>query len=72
MGMHSLHVPVVGNVFALTPGAARYFHGDNIPGVTVTDELLAVVEKQASSPDKGKSFLLEFAAKQCAIAKVLG
>ena len=72
MGMHSLHVPVVGNVFVLTPGAARYFHGDNIPGVTVTDELLAVVEKQASSPDKGKSFLLEFAAKQCAIAKGLG
>jgi len=38
----------------------------------VTDELLALVEKQTSSADGGKAFLLEFAAKQCAIARGLG
>ena len=72
MNVHKLQVPAVGNIFVLTPGAARYFHGGNIPGVTVTDELLALVEKQGASADKGKVFLLEFAAKQCAIAKGLG
>ena len=72
MELHGLRVPVVGNVFVLSQGAARHFNGDNIPGVTVTDELLGLVEKQASSKDKGKAFFLEFAAKQCAVAEGLG
>jgi methylenetetrahydrofolate reductase (NADPH) len=38
----------------------------------VTDELLAMAEKQGASPDRGKAFFLEFAAKQCAIARGLG
>ncbi len=72
MKLHNLQVPVLGNVFVLSLPAARYFNGGNIPGVVVTDELLEVVEKQAGSPDKGKAFFLEFAAKQCALAKGLG
>ncbi len=72
MVMHDLRVPVIGNVFVLSGGGARYFHAGNIPGVTVTDELLALCEKQANSADKGKAFFLEFAAKQCAIARGLG
>jgi len=72
MAMHRLNVPVIANVFVLSAPAARYFHAGKIPGVTVTDDLLAVVEKQAASSDKGKAFLLEFAAKQCAIARGLG
>ena len=72
MALHQLNAPVLGNVFVLSGGAARYFHGGHIPGVEVTDALLSEVEKQASSPDKGKAFFLEFAAKQCAIAKGLG
>jgi len=72
MEMHNLHVPVVGNVYVLSRPAACYFNADNIPGVTVTDELLSLIEKQAKSPDKGKAFFLEFAAKQCAIAQGLG
>ncbi len=72
MAMHNLNVPVLGNVYVLSRTAARYFNRGNIPGVTVTDELLDLVEKQARSKDKGKVFFLEFAAKQCAIAKGLG
>ena len=72
MALHGLNVPVMANVFVLSATAARYFHSGKIPGVTVTDELMALVEKQAASPDKGKAFLLEFAAKQCAIARGLG
>jgi methylenetetrahydrofolate reductase (NADPH) len=63
---------VIANVFVLTAKAAQYFHAGKVPGVTVTDGLLALVERHAASPDKGKSFLLEFAAKQCAIARGLG
>jgi methylenetetrahydrofolate reductase (NADPH) len=67
-----LKFPVFANVFMLGRGAARVFHAGEIPGVTVTDELLAEAERQARSPDKGKAFFLEFAAKQVAVARGLG
>ncbi|HIA65355.1 TPA: methylenetetrahydrofolate reductase [Candidatus Poribacteria bacterium] len=72
MDWSGLHVSVLANVYVLSLTAARFFHANNIPGVTVTDDLLALIEKQAGSSDKGKTFSLEFAAKQCAIAKGLG
>ena len=72
MELHGMHVPVLANVYVLGPTPARFFHAGKIPGVTVTDDLLALVEKQAASPDRGRSFFLEFAAKQCAIARGLG
>ena len=72
MALHNLQVPVIANVFVLSGGVARFFHAGRIPGVEVTDELLAVAQKQAASPDKGRAFFLEFAAQQCAIARGLG
>ena len=72
MELHGMRVPVLANVYVLGLPAARFFHAGRIPGVTVTDELLAVVEKQTTSPDRGRAFFLELAAKQCAIAKGLG
>jgi methylenetetrahydrofolate reductase (NADPH) len=59
-------VPVLANVFVLTPGAARIFNAGRIPGVVVTDELLALVEQ------KDRAFFLELASKQVAIARGLG
>ena len=72
MEMKALNVPVLANVYVLNIEAARYFHADRIPGCVVTDGLLALAEKQQSSPDRGKQFFLELAAKQCAIAQGLG
>jgi methylenetetrahydrofolate reductase (NADPH) len=72
MSMHDLHVPVLANVYVLSVPSARFFHAGNIPGCVVTDDLLALAEKQASSPDRGKAFFREFAARQCAVAKGLG
>ena len=72
MALHDLQVPVLANVYVLSAPAARFFHAGNIPGVTVTDELLALVQKHARSRDRGKAFFLEFAARQCAIARGLG
>lgn len=72
MALRGLEVPVIANVYVLSAVAARYFHADKIPGCVVTDELLALAERQAQSTDRGKAFFLELAAKQCAIAKGLG
>jgi methylenetetrahydrofolate reductase (NADPH) len=72
MALKGLNVPVVANVFVLSVEAARFFHAGQIPGCVVTDELLALAEKQQSSLDHGRAFFLELAAKQCAIARGLG
>ncbi len=70
---HNLgHIPLIGNVFILNAQVAHLFHSQRIPGVIVSDELLAECEKQASSSDKGKRFFLELAAKQMAIYRGLG
>lgn len=72
MRRRGLEVPALANVYVLSPAAARYFHAGTIPGVVVTDPLLALAEKQGASPDKGRAFFLELAARQCAIARGLG
>ncbi len=70
--LHSLHVPVLANVYLLTPKVARVFAAGRIPGAVVTAGLLDLVERHASSPDGGRAFFLELAAKQVAIARGLG
>lgn len=72
MELNGLHVPVIANVFVLSPAAVRVFNSGRIPGVVVTDELLALVEGHASSPDKGRAFFHELSAKQIAVARGLG
>jgi methylenetetrahydrofolate reductase (NADPH) len=72
MALNDLRVPVLGNVFVLSPGAARVFHAGRIPGIVVTDELLALCERNGTGPDRGRAFFLELAAKQVAIARGLG
>jgi methylenetetrahydrofolate reductase (NADPH) len=65
-------VPLIANVFLLNPGVARRFRAQQIPGVVISDELAALCERQASSPDRGRAFFLELAAKQLAICRGLG
>lgn len=72
MALKQLAVPVIANIFVLTAATARYFHRGAVPGVFVSDDLLALAEKQANSPDKGKRFFHELAAKQVAVARGLG
>ncbi|MBI5766956.1 MAG: methylenetetrahydrofolate reductase C-terminal domain-containing protein [Verrucomicrobia bacterium] len=64
--------PLIGNVYLLSPRVASLFHSGRIPGVVLSRELLAVCERHAASPDGGKAFFLEFAAKQIAIYRGLG
>lgn len=65
-------VPLIGNVYVLTPGVAKVFRAQKIPGISLSDELAEVCERQAASPDRGKAFFLELAAKQVAIYRGLG
>ena len=67
-----LSIPVLANVYLLSRTAARAFHAGKIPGVIVTDELLALVEREAASPDKGRAFFVELAAKHVAVSRGLG
>ena len=67
-----LAVSVLANVYLLSRGAARAFHRGAIPGVIVTDELLEIVERQAASPDKGRAFFVDLAARHVAVARGLG
>jgi methylenetetrahydrofolate reductase (NADPH) len=67
-----LDLAVLSNVYLLSRVAARAFHRGLIPGVVVTDELLALVERHAASPDNGHAFFVDLAAKHVAVARGLG
>ena len=43
-----------------------------IPGVVVTEELLALAERQGASADKGRAFFVDLASKHVAVARGLG
>jgi methylenetetrahydrofolate reductase (NADPH) len=64
--------PLIGNVYVLSPRVADLFHDGKIPGVVVSDALWEVCRSQAGSPDLGKAFFLELAAKQIAVYRGLG
>jgi len=64
--------PLIGNVYVLSPRVAQIFSDRRIPGVVVTQPLLDLCRQHATSPDSGKQFFLELAAKQIAIYRGLG
>ena len=67
-----LGIPLIAPVYILGRGVARVFHRDEIPGIRLSAELLAMVEAAAESPDKGRARFLELAAMQVAVARGLG
>jgi methylenetetrahydrofolate reductase (NADPH) len=70
--LNRIRTPFIANIYLLTKGVAQLFYDNKITGCVVTPALLEIARKQALSPDKGKSFFLEFAARQIAIAQGLG
>jgi methylenetetrahydrofolate reductase (NADPH) len=73
MDAHGMEqTPLIGNVYLLSPRVAELFHEGRIPGVVVTAALRELCREQGASPDKGKAFFLEFAAKQIAVYRGLG
>ncbi len=67
-----LPVSVLANVYLLSRSAARAFNQGKIPGVVVTDDLLALAERHGGSPDNGRAFFVELAAKHVAVSRGLG
>ena len=63
---------LLASIFLLSRGAARAFGAGEVPGIMLPDGLLDDAERQAASPDKGKGFFLDLAARQVAIARGLG
>ncbi|NPV53821.1 MAG: methylenetetrahydrofolate reductase [Firmicutes bacterium] len=69
--LNGFKVPVIGNIYVLTLGAARLMNRNAIPGCVVTDELLKILEEESSSGGfKGKQLLRS--AKLYAVMKGLG
>lgn len=64
--------PVMANLMQLPAGVARRMHKGGVPGVVVTDDLLAVVEFEAQAPDKGRAARLGRLALQIVGAERLG
>lgn len=71
-GDRGLPLDLLAGVCVLSPRTVRMLHAGGLPGVTVTDELLAWVEWHTRGADQGKAFFLELAAKQVAVARGLG
>ena len=72
MASRNLRVPLMGNVYVLSYGAAKTMHAGNVPGCVVSDKLLSVLEAESKEPDKGKRKRLERAAKMVAMFKGMG
>ncbi|ACB77607.1 methylenetetrahydrofolate reductase [Opitutus terrae PB90-1] len=66
------HVPLIGNVYLLSPRVAELFAEGRIPGVVVSPALRELCRRHAGGADGGKAFFTEFAAKQIAIYRGLG
>lgn len=67
-----LDIPLLASVYILGRGVARVFHADGVPGIRLTNALMAVVDREAAGPDKGRARFLEMAAMQVAVARGLG
>ncbi len=68
----NITIPAVGYVYLLSAGVANIFNKDLIPGCVVSDELLKKINEEKKSKDKGKSFFIDFAAKQLLALKAMG
>lgn len=69
---HPRPVPLIGNVFLLTPAVVRFFRRQTIPGVVISDALFERCQRFMDGPDRGGSFFKELAAKQLAIFRGMG
>lgn len=72
MRLNDLNVPLVGNIYILPLGAAKLMNRNGLPGCVATDELVAKLEEEKQSADKGLEARLTRAAKMYGIMKGMG
>ncbi len=63
---------LIGSVYLLSAGAARFINSGEVPGSFVSDRLLKEIRENSKGEDKGKGDKLKRAAKQVAILKGIG
>lgn len=68
----SLRAPVMAGLMLLTVGRARYIRANKLAGITITDELQALLETEAGLPDKGLAAAYRRLALQIVGLKRLG
>lgn len=69
---HGLTTPVLAGVMPLSAGGARALRAGKVPGVVVTDDLVALTTHEAAAPDKGRGARLDRLALQIVGAERLG
>ncbi len=65
-------IPVLGNVYVLSAGAAKTMRRGEVPGCVVSESLVKTLESEAGALDKGRSARLERAAKMVAALRGMG
>jgi methylenetetrahydrofolate reductase (NADPH) len=70
--VNNYNLPVLSSIQVLSLTTARAMHANRVPGAVVTDKLLAQIEEESRSPDKGKQARLDRAARMYAISRGLG
>jgi methylenetetrahydrofolate reductase (NADPH) len=65
-------VTLMASVMVLTRTTARIVAAGEVPGVVIPPALLDVIERECGSPDRGKAFFTDLAARQIAIARGMG
>ena len=68
----NIKVPLIGYVYVPLRGVARVMNRNELPGSVVTDEMMAKIDAESKSEDKGKSARLDRAAKQIAVLRGIG
>ena len=66
------HIPVVGNIYVLSKGAARLMKRNGIAGCVVTAKLFGAIDEETTSRAAGKKAALARAAKMYAVMKGMG
>jgi methylenetetrahydrofolate reductase (NADPH) len=72
MSARNLKVPMLGNVYVLSYGAAKAMSAGAVPGCVVPKQLLDRLAEEAKSEDKGRRARMERAARMVAIFKGMG
>jgi methylenetetrahydrofolate reductase (NADPH) len=72
MLLNGINLPILGNVYIPSITVARLMHEGKVPGCVVTDELMALYERESGEPDGGKEKRLLRAAKLLAVQRGLG
>jgi methylenetetrahydrofolate reductase (NADPH) len=70
--MLGISLPTLGTVYYLNPASARILNAGQVPGATVSDELLGTIVWEWQDKNRGKALAIERAARLGAVLKGLG